>query len=163
MLLAAGELYQVECAVLADGVESPVAEFLTRLREKRWVPTDGPSQLTPDEQLETHAWFIAKVEYFAETGEMHTRGDWNQLRDGIWEFKRHEVRVSFYDTDGQGGYDPKIVERSPIGGGGYFPLPEFDEYIRLGTVFEKRAGRTSQTELRLAQRVREEDLAHDRR
>jgi hypothetical protein len=162
MLLASGAFYDIECAVLADGARSPVAEFLELLKSERWAPPGGASALTRDEQIKAHAWFVAEVEYFADTGTMHRRSNWNQLRDGIWEFKRHEVRVSFYDTDGRGRYVPKTVPREPMAGGGYCPLPEFDEFIRLGTVFEKLTARTPEPELRFARQVREEDLAHDR-
>jgi hypothetical protein len=34
-LIASGDWYDVECAVLADAVTSPVSEFLDRLRKRR--------------------------------------------------------------------------------------------------------------------------------
>jgi hypothetical protein len=161
-VLANGDYYAVECAVRADGITSPVAQLLHDLRQRRWVPRDGQPAVAADEQVHLYAWFLAEIEYFAETGRLHRRGEWNQLRDGIWEFKHHDVRISFYDTDGHGHYEPKIVEREPFAGGGYFPLPEFDERIRLGTAFEKLTPKTPEHELRLARQIRQEDLAHDR-
>lgn len=163
MVVHEGDWYEVSCAVRADGISSPVAEFLEALKERKWTPgADESSDMVLDEQVKDYQWFVAKLEYFADYGEFPQNGNWNQLMNGIWEIKRGAIRVSFFDTDGHGNYSPKIVARVHTGGGGYCPLPEFDDYVRLGTVFLKGSGKTPPSEIDLAEKVREEDLAHDR-
>ena len=158
-----GNVYLVECAVRADGITSPVANFLDQLREKTWLPEpDDTHPVEPDEQPSAYAWLIQKIAYFADEGEFPHVGDWNQLRNGIWEIKRWHIRVTFFDTDGHGSYTPKIIQRIHTGGGGYFPLPNFDPFIRLGTVFTKATQKTPQHELEYAEQIRREDIAHDR-
>jgi len=158
-----GDTYCVECAVRADRVTSPVAHFLDALKEKTWAPGLGESShLEPDEQLKAYAWLLVAIEYFAEEGLFPHVGDWNQLMRGIWEIRRWEIRVTFFDTDGRGNYTPKTMDRIVTGGGGYCPLPDFDPFIRLGTVFEKTTPKTPQHELDLAERIRREDLDHDK-
>jgi len=156
-LIADGKTYEVACAVRADGTTSPVARFLDELKGKRWV-----SQLDADEQIRAYAWVLAAIEYFADSGDFPHVGDWNQLMNGIWEIKHWNLRISFFDTDGLGNFDPKVTQRVYVAGGGYCPLPEFDEFIRLGTVFEKRTAKTPSAELALAAQIRNEDLAHDK-
>jgi len=134
-----------------------VAKFLDELKAKRWT-----SQLSSDEQVSAYAWILAAIEWFADSGEFPHLGDRNQLMNGIWEIKHWNLRISFYDTDGLGNFNPKITERIYVAGGGYCPLPEFDEYIRLGTVFEKTTTKTSAAELALAAQIRDEDLSHDK-
>jgi len=157
-----GKVYEVACAVRADSVTAPVAQFLDALKEKTWQAASDDSLLKPDEQVKAHTWLLAAVEYFAHHGEFPQLGAYNQLMQGIWEIKHWKLRISFFDTDGLGNYTPKIVERVHTGGGGYCPLPEFDEFVRLGTAFDKATQKTSQRELDLAQQVRREDLEHDK-
>jgi len=158
-VVADGDWYLVECAVRADGVTSPVSSFLDELGEAAWAPGVG-EPFDQDAQVRTRSWFLAACEQFAHTGDL-PRCDYNRLRDGIWEFKHFDFRVSFFDTDGTGAYTPKLSERMPFAGGGYCPLPNFDEYIRLGHPFPKMSAKTSQTDLNTAATVRREDLRHD--
>jgi len=159
-----GNVYLVECAVRADEITSPVAHFLDQLKEKTWSPeSDDINPVQPDEQPTAYAWLVQKIAYFADEGDFPHVGNRNQLRNGIWEIKRWHIRITFFDTDGQGSYTPKVTQRIYAGGGGYFPLPVFDPFIRLGTVFIKTTQKTSHYELNLAEQIRKEDLAHDRR
>jgi len=159
-----GDEYEVACAVRADCVTSPVAEFLSALKEQTWaVVSDGVAPLSPDEQVKAHSWLLAAIEHFANHCEFPHVGDRNQLMQGIWEIKHWDLRVSFFDTDGEGNYSPKITERIHTGGGGYCPLPDFDDYVRLGTVFIKVTAKTRKHEIDSAIQVREEDLEHDRK
>ena len=158
-----GRVYEVACALRADGVTSPVSDFLDQLKEQTWQPdTTDPSELTGDDQYRAYAWLLEAVRYFADNGEFRQRGSWNLLFDGIWEIKRWQLRITFFDTDGLGNYTPKMTERSSASG--VCPLPEFDEHIRLGTAFGKTASqkKTPQQQLDLAYEIREEDLSHDR-
>src|SRR6478609_7858659 len=158
-VVADGDWYLVECALRADGQTSPVSIFIDELASAAW-PSEGDGVSDADAQVSTRSWFLAVCEAFAETGEMPRR-DYNMLRDGFWEFKHLDFRVSFYDTDGYGNYQPKLQERHPLAGGGYFPLPDFDEIVRLGHPFFKETPRTPESELRTAAAIREEDLSHD--
>ena len=100
---------------------------------------------------------------FAEEGDFPHEENHNQLRDGVWELKRFNIRITFFDTDGKGGYDPKInFEGSGPWGKGP-ELPEFDEYVRLATSFIKPPDvrKTPPHEISLAKQVREEDTRHD--
>jgi len=157
-----GAVYEVACAVRADAVTSPVSEFLDRLKEQTWRTDAAEAGLAPDEQVRAHAFLLATIRHFADTGEFAHWTDRRPLRDGIWEIKRLHLRLSFYDTDGAGGYTPKYANRLPMAGGGRFEIPEFDEFIRLGTAFGKTGRQTPPHELALATLIREEDLAHDR-
>ncbi len=87
----------------------------------------------------------------------------NKLDNGVWELKVGIFRLSFYDTDGKGGYlpkegDPVLTWNQKIE---YRDLPEFDEFIRLGHAFNKRGNRTDPVDIKATKRVRTEDLKHD--
>jgi hypothetical protein len=156
-VVATGEWYQISCAVRSDGTTSPAAAFLDALRQN--PATEGGE---PDENISLYHWFIATFEYFAETGDTPQPWNTNQLNAGIWEFKRASCRISFFDTDGQGNYRPKISERQPAVGGGVSPLPEFDRYIRLGATWTKASQKAQQKHLSFAAQIRWENLQHDR-
>lgn len=162
-LIADGEWYEVCCAVRADGVSSPVSEFLDTLEVGGLDESQAPD-LEPDEQFSHAVWIQKACEWFAEHGEFPTDRDHNQLRDGVWEIKRYNLRVTFFDTDGEGGYNEKI-NFDGAGTWGRGPeLPEFDDYIRLATAFVKppKIRKTPDNEIRTAKQVREEDTSHDR-
>ena len=157
-----GTYYEVACAVRADGTTSPVATFLDDLEAGKWEPEERDQQATPDEQIKAREWFLSACKMFAETGDLpHRPVSHNQLWDGIWEIKHHDMRVTFYDHDGQGGCDPKIDR---IGQSAFRPppLPEFDPLVRLATAFAKDSQKTPQPHIDEALDVREEDLNHDR-
>jgi hypothetical protein len=161
LVVADGDVYEVACAVRADRVTSPVAEFLEHLSVGLVDPTSAPD-LQPDEQIGHRAWLEEALRRFADEGDLPGPRDWNRLRDGVWEIKRFNLRITFFDTDGEGTYDPKIG----FDGSYWRPpaLPEFDEYIRLATAFVKppTVRTTPEREIVLARKVREEDVSHDR-
>ncbi len=144
----------------ADGTTSPASDLLDDLSEGMW--DDPEAESLPDEYQPTlRRRLIANIEYFANHGELG-RDSYNRLRDGIWEFKASGVRISFYDTDGIGGYDPKHGERVSTWDQRYiYELPEFDEFIRLGHAFPKTSQKTTEADLASCATVREEDLEHD--
>ena len=162
-IVADGWCYQVACAVRSDGVTSPVAEFLDRLADGL-VDQDAAPDLEPDEQIRHLDWLEAAFKWLAEEGELPGMRSYNQLRDGIWEVKRFNLRITFYDTDGLGHYVKKI----DFDGGGFWGkpprFPEFDPFIRLTTAFVKAPETrwTPLSELAFAEAVRDEDVAHDR-
>lgn len=161
-VVADGRWYEIACAVRSDCETSPVAQFLDELAGGL-VDPDAAPDLHPDEQVGHLDWIMAALERFAEEGDLPGPRDHNQLRDGIWEIKRFNLRIAFFDTDGEGGYDEKI---DFDGGSPWSPpdLPEFDEYLRLATAFVKPPSQrtTPLHEIQLAKQVRDEDVAHDR-
>lgn len=163
--VAIGDCYVVECAVRADG-SSPAEEFLRALRENS-LP-DDPEQGFADEQVGVYAWFLRVIQNFADTGEPWHKGAVNYLTDGIWEFKRRNKRITFYDTDGEGGYtrkpridDSREADVDP-NQNDFWWFPNFDENIRLGHSFLKEGQETPSDDLIAAEEVRKEDLKHDR-
>jgi hypothetical protein len=133
-----GGAYVVHCAVRTDG-SSPADAFLEALKANSLG--DDPEQgLEPDEQLHVYAWFIKAIRHFADTGEPLHSGAINYLSDGIWEFKRRNKRITFYDTDGVGGYTRKArIENFADADvpGEFWRIPNFDTAIRLGHSFMK--------------------------
>jgi hypothetical protein len=111
-VVASGDWYTIRCAVMADG-KSPAREFLDELNAGHWL--DGIQKLKdrPEDQIADSAQFLARMEVFADTGELEGRHQINCLSQGIWEFKVGRKRLSFYDTSGAGEYEPKrcIVDR----------------------------------------------------
>ncbi|MDG4667993.1 hypothetical protein [Mycobacterium sp. 236(2023)] len=162
-----GEFHEVHCAVRADD-GCPAGDFLDALRTGMWEPDPDADQLPDDEQISDWHWFLNALRHWATTGEPVYAGAVNDLDDGIWEFKRAKKRLSFYDTDGRGNYDPKlrakdVADVDPrLAGSAYWDIPYFDPAIRLGHAFPKVSQATPRYDLDATQRVREEDLEHDR-
>jgi len=157
MLVVDGSVFEVACAVRADGTTSYVADFLDALERGEWE-RERAENLAPDEQLTFRDWFYAALFSIADDG-LPPHGGYNQLRDGIWEIKHWDVRVTFFDTDGTGTYLPKTTQ-----GGFWNPSwpDDFEPFLRLSTVFDKTGQKAGEGNIRLAIQVREEDLAHDR-
>lgn len=141
-------------------MSSPVEEFLDDMRTGAWSPEEEDDELEADEQITCYSWFLKACKKIANTGQPVHRHSFNQLQNGIWELKHINLRISFYDTDGTGNYEPFIDRDSYKGTYASRPWPDgFDEYLRLTTAF----GKLSQDRhIVLAQEVREEDLEHDR-
>lgn len=159
-LVASGACFDIECAVRTD-LTSPVAEFLEGMRSGTLGAQDGVAY-EADEQLEWRDWFLAACRHIARKGRPPHRDAHNQLQDGIWELKHWDLRVSFYDTDGSGTYEP-TVDHASYGRLVTRPWPDnFEEFLRLTTTFPKTGQKTPPEEIALAIQVREEDLAHDR-
>ena len=169
-LVAAGEFCTVECAVRADGVTSPAAAFLDHLAEGVWAEDPDfqgrPDQGVPDDaQIGDFDKLLAWCQLLADDGVPAYRGAVNSLNDGMWEFKVGAKRLSFFDTPGDGSYEPKprITDRDEADRPDeeYWWFPDFDEYIRLGYAFSKNSQRTDPRDIRETLQVREEDLSHD--
>lgn len=159
MILADGDAHEVSCAVLKDGVTSPGVDLLEQLSDRMWP--DPKAQVLPDErQVTTKRQFLAQVQHLSDFGELEP--GFNRLREGIWELKFWRLRVTFFDTPGDGTYFPKYGEDNHDWSGRNSPLlPEFDEYIRVGHCFGKTTPQTEPKDISRSIRVREEDLAHD--
>ena len=92
----------------------------------------------------------------------------NYLESGIWEFKHHTRRLAYWDTPGDGTWQPKprhrdvrerATEPPP---GGYWWYPDLDPILRLGCAWPKDAEHAPPAKIAEAERLREEDCAHDR-
>ena len=156
-----GDYHEVAAAVRLDG-SSPFLETLEALGRGVWLDPDAGD--FPDAgQPSMRRRVLAEIAHLAQEGE--PARDYDYLVDGIWEFKIGTLRVTFYDTDGQGRFDPKEGERPDS----YwtkrrwdFPEGGMDEYVRLGHCFAKTGQKTRDADIELALKVREEDLSHDR-
>lgn len=151
----------MECAVRADRVTSPVEAFLRQLSKGFWVPDPDRGQLPDDAQIDDYLKLLAWCQLLAEEGVPPYTHAVNCLEDGIWEFKIGAKRLSFYDTPGDGGYQPKVRRTEHRPGDEFWWFPDFDEFIRLGHAFPKRGQRTPAADIRESRQVRREDLAHD--
>ena len=162
-LIARGAFHDVYCAVREDG-SCPAGEFLDALKAGMWEPDPDAEELPSDEQISDWHWFLNAIRHWARTGEPSGARTVNDLDRGIWEFKHGAKRLSFYDTDGCGGYVAKLRIRDPsqAAPGVYWDIPYFDQDIRLGHAFPKASQRTPDYDVNETQKVRKEDLAHDR-
>lgn len=163
--IAKGEQHDIYCALRADG-SCPAGEFLDALKSGTWEPDPDADELPSDEQVHDRDFFLNAIRYWARYGEPVYTHAVNDLDDGIWEFKRGAKRLSFYDTDGQGGYVPKLrildIADSEAPDSDHWQIPIFDEIIRLGHAFPKVGQKTTPEDLERVEEVREEDLARDR-
>lgn len=157
----------VECAVGADG-GSPAARFLDQLASGEWAEDPDHEPPRDPEQIHDYAKLISKIEFVARYGHPDTATSVNHLDDGVWEFKHHTRRLAYWDTPGDGTWQPKprhqdIRERSGTApDGGYWWYPELDPILRLGCGWPKDAPLAPPEKIDEARRLREEDCAHDR-
>lgn len=162
-LIAKGDFHEVSCAIRRDGTV-PAGEFLDALGAGTWEQDPDADELPSDEQLGDRHWLLNAIVYWAKYGEPQYQGAVNSLDDGIWEFRRGAKRLSFFDTDGRGGFEPKLRIRDSIDAecdGEYWWIPYFDPDIRLGHAFPKVTQMTTGFDLASCSAVREEDLEHD--
>lgn len=160
-----GECYVIECAVRADGVTSPAADFLDDLSQGNWVADPDFDEFPDDAQISDYDKLLTFFKVLADEGEPCYAGAVNSLDGGIWEFKLGAKRLSFFDTPGDGTYEPKGRPKSvaeAVRGSEYYWFPNFDEYVRLGHAFPKTGQRTTSNDLDLTLVVREEDIEHDK-
>ncbi|GID54358.1 hypothetical protein [Actinoplanes couchii] len=164
-LICEGGCYVIECAVRGDGVTSPAASFLDHLSQGTWVEDpDFGDDFPDDAQISDYDKILTFFQVLADEGEPCYAGAVNDLNNGIWEFKLGAKRLSFFDTPGDGSYKPKPrpATAADASRGKYYWFPDFDEYVRLGHAFPKTGQRTTDDDLELTLRVREEDVEHDR-
>lgn len=162
-LVVDGDFYEVSCAVREDGVTSPASNLLDELEEGMWA--DPEADVLPDEyQPKLRRRVIAHLEQLAAEGDLPGNA-YNRLNDGIWEIKVEGIRISFFDTDGEGHWSAKCGSTVDTWDGGRkHELPDdFDEYIRLGHTFPKAGQKTLQTDINECIQIRKEDVSHDER
>ncbi|MGO2862637.1 MAG: hypothetical protein ACTIIH_04350 [Brevibacterium sp.] len=169
-LICSGRCYTITAALSRDGQRCPASNFLEGLK-KGLLKADPDHQAEdgwPDErQVNAHVILLSRINHFSNHGEPQSKLHINALRDGIWEFKSASKRVSFFDTDGQGGYCPKEKYKDrddapeDFAQTEFWWVPNFDEDIRLGHSFFKRGEKTEEHDIRQCKRIREGDLSHD--
>lgn len=149
----------------------PASEALKKIVLGMWDedPEVAGLALPADVQIRGGAKLMAGIKYFARHGVPDNAScKINDLRDGIWEFKEGQKRVSFYDTDGRGGYTPKARfrdrDQADYPDSPEWEVPGFSHDLRLGHSFGKPLDqrKTEEEDIQLTLVVREEDLAHDR-
>lgn len=154
-----GRFHEIAYALRADGTSEPGWDLMTQLENKRWP--DG--RRSDDHQPNLRRRLLAIIQYLAENGEIDSRGSYNSLGNGLWELKVEDIRLTFYDTDDQGSWDPKLGESVSVMGRNVWILPEdFEVFIRLGLWFEKVDNRALPSDIDEAHQVRMEDIDHDR-
>lgn len=162
-MIAKGDFHEVYCAVRTDQ-SCPAGAFLDALGEGTWELDPDAKTFPSDEQIGDRDWFLTAILHWVNTGEPLYKHAVESLDDGIWEFKRGRKRLSFYDTDGDGGFEPKFkILDSKVGvpNSDYWYIPFFDEDIRLGHAFPKVSQKTPIYDLDECAEVRREDLRHD--
>lgn len=162
LVVADGAFYEISCAVTENGVSSPAADLLAKLTEGMWEDPEA-SELPDEYQVSLRRRLLAEIEMLADSGEL-PRGQSNSLGDGIWEFKVSNLRMSFFDTDGEGRFVPKLgTSFVAWNGRTEYELPDnFDDFLRLGHCFPKVSERTLKNDLEQANKLRSEDISHDR-
>lgn len=161
-VVADGSCFEVSCAISADGTTSPASAVIDELSEGMWADPEA-TELPDEYQPRLRTRLLAHVKQLAEEGDLPPSA-YNRLREGIWELKVESIRMTFYDTDGDGGWTPKNGERLDTWDGYRWDLPQdFDDYIRLGHCFPKTGQKTSEEDLNASCTIREEDVQHDRR
>jgi hypothetical protein len=145
-----GANFTFECALRKDG-SSPASEILDQLKANLLEIPDFP---TPDDkQTNFYTDLIAFIEDFADGYQPRT-DSFNYLFDGVWEFKRDAIRITFYDTDGNGrthGHQNMDLMTD-----------DFYEIQRLGHSFVKDSQKTSPADKTQIKTTRTEDLDYDR-
>jgi hypothetical protein len=150
---------------MADG-SSPALEFITLLSRGNWRehPEHHPPR-DPD-QINDWAMMFAKIEHVGREGCPDTGTSVNDLEEGIWEFKHGRCRLTYWDTPGDGTFDPKlrIDDRRTIAGPehcDYWWYPRMDPYLRLGCAWPKIGQFAPPEGIEKSKTIREEDCTYD--
>jgi hypothetical protein len=156
----------VECAVRSDG-SSPAGQWLAEM--KAGVRRGDPRHLPPEDREQIHDYWkiLAKVEYVGTYGRPERRSDVNDLEAGTWEFRHGVRRLSYWDTPGDGTFQPKLrvkdVRTIPEDErDDFWWYPRMDVVLRLGCAWDKDGPLAPPAKIVEACLIREEDVAHDR-
>ena len=154
----------IECAVRAD-LSVPAKDFLDAFGEGIWAADPHADSLPDDAQVKHYDKLLAWFQLLADEGVPPYKDAINDLDEGIWEFKIGSARLSYYDTDGLGGYVPKYRiwnrDESPFSDNEFWWYPELDDQLRLGHYFPKEAQEAGALNVSECELVRDEDLNHD--
>ncbi|MFI1097543.1 hypothetical protein [Streptomyces sp. NPDC020917] len=113
------------------------------------------------------AQLLAKIEYIGLNGEPPNRSAINDLCEGVWEFKHGWHRVAYFDTPGDGTYEPKPRigdrrETDPDCQDDYWWYPHMDSILRLTNAWSKTGQKAPPEDIQLSLTIREEDVEHDK-
>jgi hypothetical protein len=127
----------IECAIRSDQ-SSPAAGFCQSLRRGVWTEDPGFQPPVDLDQIADWSKLLAAMEHVGRHGMPARAGDVNYLHSGIWEFKRADRRLTYWDTDGAGNYTAKAKHRDPTARSSapqeddYWWYPDMDAVLRLG-------------------------------
>lgn len=84
----------IECAWRADG-SSPGTVFCRSMQQGQW--RDDPNFKEPRDLDQVRDWasLLAKIKYLGKHGVPARASDVNFLRDGVWEFKHSNRRLTY--------------------------------------------------------------------
>lgn len=159
--LVYNSVFLLEYGLSADGT-APAEEAVKLLAEKQWRHAEADEY--PDEIQASMYTRLRDLMRRLAGDEDLPPGSFNRLNEGIWELKVNNFRVTFYDTDGTGGFEPKLG-RATFGWDQKraWELPlDFDKFIRLGVCWEKDDDKARPEDVDRSLAFRIEDLAHDR-
>ncbi|MFW3473508.1 hypothetical protein ACN24M_19780 [Streptomyces microflavus] len=119
-----------------------------------------------DEQIHDVAQIFAKIEYVGVHGEPSNRTAVNNLDKGVWEFKHGWHRLAYFDTPGDGSFEPKerVDDRrvcDPDCEDDYWWYPIMDSVLRLTNGWSKEGQMAPPEAVDVALAIREEDVKHD--
>ncbi|MEU1594533.1 hypothetical protein ABZ468_17095 [Streptomyces sp. NPDC005708] len=149
-----------------DG-SSPAETFWADLEAGDWS-SDPYFQKPPDEdQIHNCAKLLARLKHIGEKGYPPYQRAINFLEDGVWEVKYDHHRVAYFDTFGEGEYDPKnrVDDRrrvDPDMKDEFWWYPELDSILRLTNGWAKEGPKAPPEAIELALLVREEDVDRDK-
>ncbi|MCQ4148652.1 hypothetical protein [Rhodococcus qingshengii] len=158
-----GDKYEIRYAICRDG-KSPAVDFLDELAQGAWQEglDAGDGKLDQTFAADT---FKALMKRYARRGELGGKHQINGLGRGIWEFKVGTKRLSFFDTDGTGGYVERETyrdrDKADRPESKIWHIPDLDSHIRLADGFPKRGQTTPSRPINWAHRIRREDTNHD--
>lgn len=148
-------------------LSSPAREFVEQMQRGEWA-NDPYFTSPPDEdQIHDVAKLLAELQTIVEYGHPSRMSAVNHLRDGVWEIKYGRRRFVYFDTPGDGTYEPK----PPIEDGHSLPIdrqdefweyPLMDEVLRFTNGFSKMGQKAPPEQIDLAISIRDEDVQHDR-
>ncbi|MFD8914312.1 hypothetical protein [Streptomyces sp. NPDC059575] len=146
---------------------SPAVAFWDQMQRGDWSADPYFTQPPDGDQIHNFAKLLAKIEYMGEYGVPASNTDINSLREGIWEFKHHHHRLAYFDTPGNGTFEPKgkIRDRAnvdPDNQDDYWWYPRLDSVLRLTNAWSKQGQLAPPEEIDKALTIREEDVQHDR-
>ncbi|AZI62805.1 hypothetical protein RQN9TF_18215 [Rhodococcus qingshengii] len=162
-VVASGSWYTISYAVRRNG-DSPAKAVMQYLREGGWQHGYDKG-MEADEQVNAYARLIRTMECYADLGEGDHETSMNALCDGLFEFKARSARISFYDTPGDGTFEPKSRHQYPddadcLDSPTWF-IPDLDSEIRLCSGWPKDSRTTKPSDINFARSVRTEDLEYD--
>ncbi|MCU1616977.1 MAG: hypothetical protein JWO98_4517 [Frankiales bacterium] len=148
-------------------LSSPARDLVEEMQRGDWA--DDPYFKSPPDEDQIHdvAKLLAELQTMVDYGRPSRPSAVRHLRDGVWELKYSVRRFVYFDTPGDGTYEPKVPVQDghnlPIGQQDEFwQYPLMDEVLRLTNGFSKTGQKAPPEQIDLAIVIRDEDVQHDR-